>query len=460
MDGEPVRGGPVARLRHLVTQAIRLGPVGVGRAIVRRSLFAQRWRYVYYIAAYALWRRVLRVDPWQVAFLSDSRGRVSGNLAYLRAEIVRQSPRTRVVAVLRPSGRRPRSLSQMLRLPLVLARSRVVVLDDFYPMIYQLNLRPETDLGQVWHAVGAFKRVGHSRAGLPGGPVPGSRIHRNYTWATASSEAVRPDIAESFGIDASRVHALGVPRTDPLFDEQAVASARQRVRARLGMADGTKLVLFAPTFRGHGARTAHYDLDLVDMPRLAQTLGPDWLVAVKLHPFIPPMPPLPGIADVTAERELTELLMAADVLVTDYSSAIFEAAMLRCPVVFFAPDIAEYTASRDFYRPFERYLIGPLVTEPASLAAAIEQAHVDDAVLAPFLAEFTSACDGHSAARIAAQLVLAGAPEGGVQGEAAGEVPGGAVGEVPGGAPDGAVGEAQGDTQGGAGGEPGGREAE
>jgi CDP-glycerol glycerophosphotransferase (TagB/SpsB family) len=390
-----------------------MGPVGLGRAIVRRSLFAARWRYWYYIAAYGLWRRLVRVDSWQVAFLSDSRGALSGNLADLRDEIATRSPRTRVVTVLRASGRGLRTVRQAMGLPRLMARSRVIVVDDFYPMIYQLNLRPETALGQVWHAVGAFKRVGHSRAGLPGGPVAGSRIHRNYTWATASAEGVRADVAESFGIPLPRVHALGVPRTDAFFDADAVAAVRERVRERLGIAAGSKLALFAPTFRGNGERTAHYDTSWVDWAGLVRDLGTEWTLAVKMHPFVGPLAPqvrVSGLIDVTAEREMTELLIAADAVVTDYSSSIFEAGLLRRPIVFFVPDLAEYTASRDFYRPFERYLVGPVVTESAGLAAAIRSATVDDAVLAPFLAEFASACDGHSTRRIVERLILAGAP--------------------------------------------------
>jgi CDP-glycerol glycerophosphotransferase (TagB/SpsB family) len=395
----------------LAWRALKLGPIGSARALARRSLWLARWRYVYYIAAYALWRRLRPVDANQVAFLSDSRAELAGNLADLRAEIARQSPQTRVVTLLRPRLDTTRSLRQALAWPRLIATSRVVVVEDFYPLVYQVNLRPGTALGQVWHAVGAFKRVGHSRAGLPGGPVPGSRIHRNYTWATASSEAVRPDVAEAFGIDLDRVHALGVPRTDVLFDPVRVAAARAAVQTRLGIQPDRRIVLFAPTFRGPGARTAHYDPDLVDWPGLVRALGPEFALVTKMHPFVRPLtqmrPDLSGVIDVTHEREMTELLMAADVLVTDYSSAIFEFALLRRPIVFLVPDLAEYAASRDFYRPFERYLIGSAVSDQAHLADAIRSARIDDAVLDPFLEEFASACDGHSAQRIVRRLILA-----------------------------------------------------
>ena len=75
---------------------------------------------------------------------------------------------------------------------------------------------------------------------------------------------------------------------------------------------------------------------------------------------------------------MNDLLAAADVLVTDYSSVIFEFALLRRPVVFFTPDLDEYAASRAFYRPFEEYAIGPVVRDAAGLADAIRSAAVDE----------------------------------------------------------------------------------
>src|SRR5690606_10351604 len=129
----------------------------------------------------------------------------------------------------------------------------------------------------------------------------------------------------------------------------------------------TKIALFAPTFRGNGQLTAHYDVDSVPWEALAKDLGHDWAVMVKMHPFVAPLdasrPHITGVIDVTRERELTELMMAADVLITDYSSAIFEYALLERPIVFFCPDLDEYTANRDFYYSFSDYVIGPLVRD-------------------------------------------------------------------------------------------------
>ena len=76
---------------------------------------------------------------------------------------------------------------------------------------------------------GAFKKVGFSRVGKPGGPSKRSLTHRNYTDAIVSSEEVRKDYAEAFGISIDKVHALGIPRTDIFFD----SDYRKKIRKKL-----------------------------------------------------------------------------------------------------------------------------------------------------------------------------------------------------------------------------------
>nr|WP_274637826.1 CDP-glycerol glycerophosphotransferase family protein [Microbacterium bovistercoris] len=386
--------------------------------MLRRSSFLQKWRWAPYFLAYHLFTRLARVKPDRVVFLSDSRSDYSGNIGSLRDEITRQNPEAEIIGIFKRNLRARRSIRDTLRLPWVTATAQTIVLDDFYPLIYPFRIRAESRLLQVWHAAGAFKRVGHSRAGLPGGPIPGSIIHRNYTDTTVSSEGVRGNYAEAYGIDISRVKPLGVPRTDVFFDDATVAEANREVRARYGIGEHTRIALYAPTFRGNGQLTATFDYDGIDWDALAGGLGDEWVVMVKMHPFVAPLtvarPGVTGIIDVTGDREITQLLMAADVLVTDYSSTIFEYALLRRPIVFFCPDLEQYTSDRDFYYPLTDYVTGPLVTDAARLADAIRTARHGE-TQERFVDFFMGACDGHSSERITRELILtprdAGRPE-------------------------------------------------
>ncbi len=379
------------------------------RRMLRGSAFLQKRRFEPFVRAYAIARRTTPVQPDRIVFLSDSRADFSGNLAFLADEIRRQRPGAEVIGVFKPGLGARRPLRDAIRLPRLLASAQTIVVDDFYPLLYPLTVRPETRVLQVWHAAGAFKKMGWSRVGLPGGPLPGSLAHRNYTDATVSSERVRPAYAEAFAMGIDHVHALGVPRTDAFFEEARVRATAERVRSAYGVAAHQKIALFAPTFRGDSQYGASFDLDALNAERVASQLGDDWVVMVKLHPFVAASTSQRGgsgrVRDASGERELNDLLMAADVLITDYSSAIFEYALLRRPTVFFCPDLAEYTAARDFYFPFDEYATGPVVTESDELADAIRTARVGPDI-ETFIDRFMSACDGRSSERIVRDVVL------------------------------------------------------
>ena len=82
------------------------------------------------------------------------------------------------------------------------------------------DIKKDIEVIQLWHACGAFKTFGFSRMGKVGGPSSKSRNHKNYTKAIVSSESIKKNYAEAFGISEDKVVATGVPRTDIFFDEK------------------------------------------------------------------------------------------------------------------------------------------------------------------------------------------------------------------------------------------------
>ncbi len=367
----------------------------------------QTLRQVFYILGYGVCRAVVRPRGDLVLFLSDSAAEPAGNARAVIDELATRG--YRVETVMRPGLRVRKSLRTHVRLCILMAQAKVIMVDDFYPMIYQIRLRPGTQLLQLWHASGAFKSMGFSRSGKPGGPIRGSKTHKNYTAAICSSKDVRGNYAEAFGIPVDKVHATGIPRTDPFFDSQLVADTTARVRAELGIAEGKELLLFAPTFRGNGQLTAHYDSAAIDWEDLANRFGDKYAIGVRMHPFVRDLPAIVAadsrFLDLSTYPDANALLMATDLLVTDYSSIIFDYALLGRPVVFFCPDLAQYTAARDFYYPFARYTYGPVAKDYAELADAITTATVDTTALAEFNRFFVGACDGQSTARVVDQLI-------------------------------------------------------
>lgn len=114
---------------------------------------------------------------------------------------------------------------------------------------------------QLWHACGAFKTFGLTRMGKQGGAPQTSMNHRNYDLVPVSSDTVRDIYAEAFGISGSKVQALGVPRTDLLFDWDYEEKKREELYGKYPILKENRVILFAPTFRGDGNKDAYYPLE-------------------------------------------------------------------------------------------------------------------------------------------------------------------------------------------------------
>lgn len=372
----------------------------------------QRLRALPYILLVLCCRLVRHPDQRRILALTDSHGELQGNLKCVVDAAAARGYSVR--SILKNGLGRRRRLSEKFRLAWDIAGAGTILLDDFYPLIYPLKLNSATRIVQLWHASGAFKRVGFSRMGLPGGPASNSITHANYTDAITSAESIRKNYAEAFRLPIERVHATGVPRTDMFFADTTVAATRSRIRDALGIAASQTFVVYAPTFRGNGQLTAQFSDTIVDWTALAAELPHDTILGIKRHPFVVARQPLPdsvarqqSFRDLESGWDMDELLMAADVLVTDYSSVIFDFALLNRPIVFHCPDLDEYTATRDFYYPFECYVVGTLTTTTSELVEAIRRPKLDVERMAKFRAYFCDGNDGHATQRVVDTLIAA-----------------------------------------------------
>jgi CDP-ribitol ribitolphosphotransferase len=282
----------------------------------------------------------------------------------------------------------------------------VIVIDDYQPAIRHLTAR-DARIVQLWHAVGAFKTVGYSRVGKEGAPAAFGSVHKNYSLAIVSSSADVPVYAEAFGIPESRVVATGIPRVDAMFDAVHREHAMVKVRSLFPATEGRFTMLFAPTFRGNGARTATYDLDRVDYARLhALCVERDAVCLIRMHPFVrEPLRIPPELRDrlidaSTTAIEPNDLLFAVDLLITDYSSIVFEYSILDRPMLFYAYDLEEYIASRDFYEPFESFVPGRIVRTFDELLDAIRREDYQLEKVGPFARRHFDHLDGGSTDRV------------------------------------------------------------
>ena len=219
--------------------------------------YLQKFRRRDYIHYYKKYCRTEKVKEKRVLMLSDSRDSIDGNFEFLDKELKRRG--YEVTYFLKRTLKDKKTVEEKKSLCKLMAQAHFIILDDFYPIIYPIKIRNGTELIQVWHAIGAFKTVGFSRIGKPGGPNPRSLTHRNYSAAIVSSESVRKNYAEAFGIPVERIYATGIPRTDVFFDNDYKVNIRKKIYCEYPQLVGKRIVLFAPTFRGNGQNTAYYD---------------------------------------------------------------------------------------------------------------------------------------------------------------------------------------------------------
>jgi teichoic acid ribitol-phosphate primase len=342
---------------------------------------------------------------------------IGGNLAAIREKLHSGHPDIEVVILAHRPGRGLRTklvaAMQAVAAGYQLGRARLFVVDDYFFPIYAIRPRRGTTIVQTWHASGAFKKMGYSLAGKQFGAdaslLRRVRIHSNYDVCLISSMHVLPHYVDAFRLPPDRFTSrVGVPRTDVLLAPDADARATA-VRERHGIAAGRRVVLYAPTFRGDRITDARTTRDL-DLRVLHAALGDDHVLLLRLHPFVrsavEPDSQLDGfVVDVSDHSDVNELLLCSDVLVTDYSSIIYDFSLLGRPMVFFTPDRAAYERERGFYFDYDE-VPGPIFDTTPPLATYLRDAEFDVARVEQFARNAFDVADGQATQRFVDRIVL------------------------------------------------------
>jgi CDP-glycerol glycerophosphotransferase len=199
----------------------------------------------------------------------------------------------------------------------------------------------------------------------------------------------------------------GYPRNDRLA--RATAEDTAAARAELGIAPGERVVVYAPTHREWHARFT----PVLDVDALAEALGPDTRVLLRGHYFYGSIgfpPRHPRVLDVSSHPSVETLYLAADVLITDYSSVMFDYAVLDRPLVIFAPDWEIYRAVRGVTFDLAAEPPGVFARSFEELVEAFRTGAVGDEVAAKararFRERFCALEDGHAAERVVRRVFL------------------------------------------------------
>lgn len=240
----------------------------------------------------------------------------------------------------------------------IIADSKYVILDGYCFTVSALTKRKNQTVIQMWHAMGALKRFGFSIVGEPEGRsreiATYLKMHRGYDYYVVSSAACDPYFREAYGYIKGKPNSqenakpliANLPRTKYIYKLQ------EETKQGAVELNGRRIALFVPTFR----KNFNINPYISELQKAFSEASYDFLV--KPHPL---MEIEASLLSYSRENDSTfDLMKRADLIILDYSAAIYEAVLFDKEIVFFAPDFAEYINNRAFYIDYEREMPGKI----------------------------------------------------------------------------------------------------
>ncbi|PCK19618.1 CDP-glycerol--glycerophosphate glycerophosphotransferase [Bacillus pumilus] len=288
----------------------------------------------------------------------------------------------------------------LIRCIYTMLKSKVVVTDNYFLMTSVLRNRPSITCIQVWHANGALKKFGLEDASnldrSPRDIQRFKRVYASFDYIVTGSDHMREIFKTSFGVNDERFLPTGVPLTDVYYDQRLTSFKTD------DFPTGKKILLYAPTYRD-------FAMDGLVLPfskeQLQTELSGDYILLVKLHPAVKHLAKTETdgewILDVS-DQPLYPLLCACDVLITDYSSIVFEYALLQKPVLFFTYDLEIYRKKQGLVDHYEDMIPGKACVTQDMLSKELLQLNEssNQDTLKTFAEEWNQYSKGHSSEQL------------------------------------------------------------
>lgn len=277
--------------------------------------------------------------------------------------------------------------------------ARLLVVNDW--LRRRFARKPGQTVLQTWHGT-PLKRLALHRPGFdPRRMAAVVKESRRWDVLLAQNSYSARILKKAYAFFGRPIWVEGYPRNDALVNGEASA-----IRSALGIADGERVLLYAPTWRDDRTEM----VDFIDPEALARQA--DAVVLVRGHSrTLRPGRDRAGarVIDVTGYPDTAQLLLAADGLITDYSSVMFDFSVTGKPMYFLVPDLEHYRGElRGFYFDLSERAPGPLVSSQEELVAALADSEHESTYAeryAAWRAQFNTRDDGQAARRVVARIL-------------------------------------------------------
>ncbi len=300
---------------------------------------------------------------------------------------------------------KPHSLRDLRKIRKYVLTSKVIVTDDYIDCLRTCRLRSEQSVIQVWYTGGAFRRFGLDASNLVS-PIDEYKVHSQYSDVCVSSEYVRQFYSHAFGVDMDIITATGTPRSDAVVRDSKYREKREEICKKHPLLRDKKVYVYFPTFREESGEIADFD-PKIKWGKLNDDLDDDEVFVLCRHPFMKQQY-IKGmfysrVKDYTADPT-AELIAIADVIITDYSSIVFDASLMGKAMVFYAPDYEKYQG--EFYLSYEKQLPGEIISGSDELLPALRRAIQNSSKqkIAEFCRREMDGCDGNATKKVIAVI--------------------------------------------------------
>lgn len=332
-------------------------------------------------ALYALCRLLLQQQ--RIVCISRQSDSAPVDFRLIKEYCERRDPPWGVVILAKQLRNPATYLLEVIRQVYYIATSRAVVLDSYCIVVGLLHDRIRVPVIQVWHSLGNMKRFGYTAFGTEEGHSEATarlmHMHEGYDAIATSSLSFADEFAAAFNVAPGKLFEAPLPRVDILLDEQNRARQREAILAAYPQLRGRKTIVYCPTFRkqpaANEAEAAAALINAVDFDRFNFVYKP--------HPVSKQVIDDPRV--VTIPGGQFDALFVADVIISDYSTVIYEAGLLDIPVYLYAYDWDSYREKRGLTINFENDVPALFTDDPGTVIEAIENDAFDHEAFKAFV---------------------------------------------------------------------------
>ena len=245
----------------------------------------------------------------------------------------------------------------------VINTSTLVIINDNNYVVSKFK-RKGVKILQVWHAAGAIKKFGNA--------IPREYPISNYDFVICNGKYWIKPYSQAFGVKEEQVKAIGMPRLDHLCNKNFIEKSRTKLYRQFPELKGKKVILYAPTFRGdiyQGMRKVNINVNFI-----ITQLGEEYAFLFKLHPLL-------KTEIISKDRrvynmnqqDLHELFSITDILISDFSSIIFDFSLLNKPIYYFVPDLDQYLDERGCFVDYRQLMKGCIAENEQQLVELIRK---------------------------------------------------------------------------------------